>query len=180
MWKAIEEDYEVLPLPENPTMAQIKNHKERKQRKSKAKATLFSAVSSSIFNRIMTLQSGKEIWDYLKQEYEGSEKIKGMQALNLLREFEMQRMKETEPVKEYFDRLLNIANQVRLLGSKLEDARIVQKVLVTFPEKFEATLSSLENSKDLTSITLTELLSALQAQEQRRLMKQEGSVEGAL
>jgi len=45
--------------------------------------------------------------------------------------------------------------------------------------KFEATIRSLENSRDLSSITLTELVNALQAQEQRRLMMQEGSLEGA-
>ena len=27
LWEAVEEDYEVLPLPTNPTMAQIKNQK---------------------------------------------------------------------------------------------------------------------------------------------------------
>ena len=27
LWEAVEEDYEVPPLPKNPTMAQIKNHK---------------------------------------------------------------------------------------------------------------------------------------------------------
>ena len=36
LWKTVEEDYEVFPLPANPTMAQIKNQKERKARKSKA------------------------------------------------------------------------------------------------------------------------------------------------
>ncbi|KAM7489733.1 hypothetical protein LguiB_027217 [Lonicera macranthoides] len=102
-----------------------------------------------------------------------------MQVLNLIREFEMQKMKESETVKEYSDRLLGIVNKVRLLGTDFSDSRIVQKVLVTVPEKFEATISSLENSKDLSSITLAELLNALQAQEQRRLMRQEGSVEGA-
>ncbi|XP_014499449.1 uncharacterized protein LOC106760541 [Vigna radiata var. radiata] len=35
LWEAVEEEYEVLPLPENPTMAQIKIHKERKTRKAK-------------------------------------------------------------------------------------------------------------------------------------------------
>ena len=49
MWEAVEEDYEVPLLPNNPTMAQIKKHKDRKIKKSKAKASLFSAVSSSIF-----------------------------------------------------------------------------------------------------------------------------------
>jgi len=45
IWEADEEDYEVLPLLGNPTMAQIKNQKESKARKSKANATLFAAVS---------------------------------------------------------------------------------------------------------------------------------------
>ena len=49
-------------------MAQMKNHKERKIRKSKAKACLFSVVSSTIFIRIMNLESTKDIWDYLKKE----------------------------------------------------------------------------------------------------------------
>ncbi|RDY11758.1 Zinc finger CCCH domain-containing protein 43, partial [Mucuna pruriens] len=30
LWEVVEEDYEVLPMPDNPTMAQIKNHKEKK------------------------------------------------------------------------------------------------------------------------------------------------------
>lgn len=65
----------------------------------------------------MSLKTAKEVWDYLKEEYAGDERIKGMQVLNLIREFELQKMKESEIVKEYSDRLLNIANKVRLLGS---------------------------------------------------------------
>ncbi|KAL9439711.1 hypothetical protein AB3S75_025217 [Citrus x aurantiifolia] len=180
LWEAVEEDYEILPLPNNPTVAQMKNHKERKLRKSKARSILFTAVSPLIFNRIMTKKTVKEIWDFLRQEYEGSERIKGMQVLNLVREFEMQRMKESETIKDYSDKLLSIANKVRLLGADFSDSRIVQKILVTIPEKFEATITSLENTRNMSTITLAELLQALQAQEQRRLMRQESSVEGAL
>ena len=61
LWEAVEEDYDVPPLPTNPTMTQLKTHKERKTRKSKAKAYLFSAVSSTIFTRIMNLESAKDI-----------------------------------------------------------------------------------------------------------------------
>lgn len=78
LWEAVEEDYEVPALPPNPTMTQIKVHKERKTRKSKAKACLFAAVSPTIFTRIMSLKSAKEIWDYLKKKYAGDERIKGM------------------------------------------------------------------------------------------------------
>ncbi|XP_049382594.1 uncharacterized protein LOC125846933 [Solanum stenotomum] len=142
MWEAVKEDYEVPLLPNNPTMSQIKNHKDRKTRKSKAKACLFSAVSSSIFTRIMSLKSAKAIWDYLKAEYEGDERIRGMQVLNLIRNFEMQKMKETETIKDYSERLLNIANRVRLLDSVFNDSRIVEKILVTVPERFEATITT--------------------------------------
>ena len=102
----------------------------------------------------MSLKTAKEIWDYLKNEYEGNERIRGMQVLNLICDFELQKMKETETIKEYSDRLLNIANRVKLLGSSLEDSRIVEKILVTVPERFEATITTLENTKDLSKIAL--------------------------
>jgi len=38
LWESMEEDYNVPALPDNPTMAQIKNHKERKTKKAKAKS----------------------------------------------------------------------------------------------------------------------------------------------
>ena len=56
-------------------MAQIKAQKEKKTKKSKAKACIFAVVSSTIFTRIMSLKMEKEIWDYLKTEYEGNERI---------------------------------------------------------------------------------------------------------
>jgi len=89
-------------------------------------------------------------------------------------------MKESETINEYTNMLLSIANQIRLLGSEFFDSRIVQKILVTFPERFDATIFVMENSKDLSKITLTELHNALQAQEQRKLMRSEDSMEGAL
>ncbi|KAF2319724.1 hypothetical protein GH714_018234 [Hevea brasiliensis] len=129
IWEAVEEDYDVPPLPRNPTMAQIKTHKENKTRKSKTKACLFATVSPTIFSRIMTCSSAKAIWDFLKNEYQGDERIRGMRVLNLVREFEMQHMKESETIKDYSDRLIGIANK---------------------------------------------------AQEQRRMIRQEGTTEGAL
>nr|XP_009781205.1 PREDICTED: uncharacterized protein LOC104230165 [Nicotiana sylvestris] len=113
LWEAVEEDYDVLPLPNNPTVTQIKSHKDKKIRKSKAKATLFAGSSATFFTRVMALKSAKEIWDYLKGEYTGDEKIRGMKVLNLIREFELQKMKESETVKEYSDRLLGIVNNAQ-------------------------------------------------------------------
>jgi len=77
----------------------------------------------------------------------------------------MLRMKEVETIKEYFDRLLVVVNKIRLLCEDLPDRRIVDKALVSLPKRFEAKISSLEDSRDLTKISLTELMNSLQTQE---------------
>ena len=89
-------------------------------------------------------------------------------------------MKDSETIQDYSDKLLNIANNVRLLGSEFSDSRIVEKILVTVPERYEATITTLENTKDFSKISLAELLNALKAQEQRRLMSEETTLEGAI
>lgn len=89
-------------------------------------------------------------------------------------------MKESETIKEYLDRLLVIVNKVRLLGTTFTGSRIVEKILVTMPKRYKASITTLENIKDLSKIILAELLNVLQAQEQRRLIRQDCFVEGAL
>jgi len=99
-----------------------------------------------------------------------------MQVLNLMREFKLQKMKDYETIKEYSNKLLGIANKIRLLGKDFTDSKIAEKILVTVSERYEASIASLENTKDLSKITLAEVLHALQAQEQRRLMKEDHTV----
>ena len=43
----------------------------------------------------------------------------------------------TKTVKEYFDRIMKVVNQIRLLGEELIEKRIVEKALVSLPEKYE-------------------------------------------
>ena len=50
---------------------------------------------------------------------------------------------------------------------------------MSLPERFESKISSLEDSKDLTKISLAKLVHVFQAQEQRRSMRQEESNEEA-
>ncbi|XP_068486529.1 uncharacterized protein [Phaseolus vulgaris] len=161
-------------------MVQINSQEEKKMKRSKAKTCLFVVVSPMVFTRIMSLKSAKEIWDYLKAEYACDERIRGMQVMNLIREFELQRMKESESVKDYSGRLLSIANKVRLLGYVLNDSKFLEKLLVIVSERFEASITTLENTKNLSKISLAELLNALQAKDQRRAMTQDGVVEGGL
>ena len=54
----------------------------------------------------------------------------------------------------------------------------MQKILVTILEKYESKIPALEELKDLSNITIGELVNALQVQEQRRMMRHKEPVQG--
>ncbi|KAL6316189.1 hypothetical protein AAG906_017736 [Vitis piasezkii] len=123
LWEAVKEDYDIPALPNNPTMAQIKAHKEKKKRRNQRLRLACSLRCHPRFSQ------------------------------------------ESCPLKQQ--------KQYGIILNK-------NKILVTVPERYEATVTTLENTKDLSKISLAELLNSLQAQEQRRLMRQDVITEGAL
>ncbi|XP_016699894.1 uncharacterized protein [Gossypium hirsutum] len=138
LWEVVNSDVEPPPLRANPTVAHI---------------------------RIMACGFPKQAWDKLKEEFQGTERMRQQQLLNLRRDFENLKMKEEEIVKQYSDRIMSIVNNIRLFGDQFSEVKIVEKVIATLPERYEAKISSLEDSRDLSSISLTELINALYAQE---------------
>ena len=157
LWEVVEADKDPSPLRANPTVAQIKQHSEETAKKFKALSALHAGVSDVIFIRIMACTTAKEVWDKLKEEFQGSVRTRQIQVLNLKRDFEGLRMKDSEVLKEFTDRLLKVVNQIRILGEDLSDRRVVEKVLISLPERFEAKISSLEESKDLNQISSLEV-----------------------
>ncbi|KAG8490543.1 hypothetical protein CXB51_013685 [Gossypium anomalum] len=88
-------------------------------------------------------------------------------------------MKDTETIKQYADRIMATVNNIRLLGVDFAESRVVEKVITTLPERFDSKISSLEDLRDLTTISLSELVNSLYALEQRRANKQEEHSERA-
>lgn len=136
-------------------------------------AYLQNEVSSVIFTRIMACDSPKQAWERLKEEFMGSNKTIQQQVINLRREFENLKIKESETIKQYSDRTMATVNNIRLLGEDFSDSRVVEKVITTLPKRFESKISLLEDSRDLTTISLSELVNFLYALEQRRVNRQE-------
>ncbi|RDY08063.1 hypothetical protein CR513_07758, partial [Mucuna pruriens] len=87
--------------------------------------------------------------DYLKSsKYRGCEKTKGIQVLNLGREFDIY-------AKHYGDR-----NQQRYDNRPLSITNKYKKFL-TLPKRYESKILALEDSKYLSNITFEELINAL-------------------
>ncbi|XP_044496576.1 uncharacterized protein LOC123218984 [Mangifera indica] len=171
LWDVVEIDKQPNPLPENPTLNQIKHHSEEVTKRYKALSCIHSAVSEVMFAKIMACETTKEAWDKLRLEFHGSDKSKQMQIFNLKREFALLRMKDGESIKDYIDRLMKIVNQLTLLGEVISENKVVEQVLVSLPEKFEAKISSLEDSKDISTMTISKLSNSLQAMELRQTFR---------
>lgn len=127
----------------------------------------------------MAYNTTKKVRDRLKEEYQRSDRTRQMRLLNMKREFKSTSTQKDETTSRYADRISLIVNNIRLLDEDFSHKRIVEKVLVTLFEIFKSKFSFLEESKDLGKISLTELMSALQAQEQGRALRQDRVSEGA-
>lgn len=54
-------------------------------------------------------------------------------------------MREEENIQDYTDKLLRLVTYVRMLEEKVSEKKIVNKILVSIPERFEAKISSMED-----------------------------------
>jgi hypothetical protein len=70
-------------------------------------------------------------------------------------------MNEGENVSDYYSRLLVIVNEMKRIGEKLEDVRVMEKILQSLTLKFEHVVTAIEESKDLETISAEELLGSL-------------------
>lgn len=70
-------------------------------------------------------------------------------------------------------------NKIRLLGEDFPDAKVVEKMMISLPAKLESKVSAIEESCDLKTLTIAELISKLQAHEQRSIIRDEEVTEGA-
>ena len=74
-------------------------------------------------------------------------------------------MEEDESFDEFYAKLKDIVNLTFNLGETITEPKIVRKVLRSRPKRFHAKITTIEESKDIDKIPLTELVGNLQTYE---------------
>ena len=74
-------------------------------------------------------------------------------------------MEEDESFNEFYAKLKDIVNLAFNFGETILEPKIVRKVLRSLPERFQAKITVIEESKDIDKIPLTELVGNLQTYE---------------
>ena len=126
---------------------------------------LFNAVTNEEFKKISSIESANEAWTILQNTYEGTKAVKDSKIQRFTMSFEEIGMDEDESFGEFYAKLKDIVNSTFNLGEKIPEPKIVRKILWSLPEWFHSKIIAIEESKDIDSIPLTELIGALQTYE---------------
>jgi hypothetical protein len=169
----VESGYEIPESTTALTKAQKKELKENKSRDARALGMIQRGVSETIFPRIMGATRAKEAGAILQEEFQGDKKVRAIKLQTLRRDFENMRM------KDYSTRFLELVNQIKAYGEDMPDRRIVEKILISLHKKFDPMVAVIEETKELSSFGVQELLGSLKSHEQRLERHSEKSIESA-
>ena len=101
----------------------------------------------------------------METTYEGTKKVKDTKLQMLTTRFEELRMSEDESFDSFYTKLNEVVIGKFNLREKMEDYKVVRKILQSLLESFRANVTAIEESKDLDGIKVQELVGSLQTYE---------------
>ncbi|XP_051133115.1 retrovirus-related Pol polyprotein from transposon RE1 [Andrographis paniculata] len=141
---------------------------------------IHQGVDYSVFGQIASAKTAKEAWDILRMSYKGVDRAQKSKLQSLRRLYDQYEMTSTETVEQYFFRLTNLVNKMRLYRDKIEDGPVVEKVLRTMPMKYDHVVASITESHDTELLSVEELKGMIESHIDRIAAKTEVPIEEAL
>ncbi|XP_074369146.1 uncharacterized protein LOC141710317 [Apium graveolens] len=131
--------------------------KETRKKDKKALYTIIQGVDESTIEKISNAKMAKDAWEILQISFQGVEKVKKVRLQVLCGEFKNLKMKNSENIGELVTRLKTVTNEMKRNGESLDDVRVMEKLLRSLTRKFDYVVTSIEESKDLSTISIDEL-----------------------
>ncbi|XP_075659336.1 uncharacterized protein LOC142629270 [Castanea sativa] len=128
---------------------------------SRALNALFSTVTNKEFKKISSTDNAKEARNILQNTYEGTKAIKNSELQRLTTRFKQIRMDDKESFDEFYAKLKDIVNFAFNIGEQIPESKIVMLILRSLPKRLHAKITAIEESNDLDSIPLIELIGNL-------------------
>ena len=129
---------------------------------SKALNALFNGVDKNMFKLIKQCTVAKDALEILKTAHEGTTKVKNAKLQLHTTKFENLRMLKDENIQDYHLNVLDIANAFDSLGEKISDEKLVRKILRSLRKRFDMKVTAIEETHDILSLKVDELIGSLQ------------------
>ncbi|XP_068504122.1 uncharacterized protein [Phaseolus vulgaris] len=145
-------------ISEKPWSQWTEHESKKAQYDCIAKNIIAFTLNFDEFFRVSPCASAKEMWDTLEVTHEGTNDVKRARKHVLIKEYEMFRMQKGEIIAEVQKRFTHIVNHLMSLEKRFDKEELNIKIL-KFPDKtWHPKVTSISESKDLTSMTITSLL----------------------
>ncbi|XP_022880394.1 uncharacterized protein LOC111397622 [Olea europaea var. sylvestris] len=132
-----------------------------------ALSIIYTGLDEAIFEKVTSSTKAKEAWEILENNFKGIEKVKKVHLQILHGEFESLHMKESESVFDYSTRVSSTANHMKWYEENIAESHVIEKILRSLESKHEFVSIATEESNDLDTMTLDQLMGPLQAYEER-------------
>jgi len=130
-----------------------------------AKNIITSALSCDEFFRVSQCSTAKEMWNILEVTHEGTTDVKRARKHALIQEYELFRMQKGESICDVQKRFSHIVNHLISRGNKFDEEELNIKVLKCLDRTRQPKVTTISESKDLTSMILASLFGKLREHE---------------
>ncbi|KAJ9560830.1 hypothetical protein OSB04_005990 [Centaurea solstitialis] len=138
---------------------------------NKARSLIAMSLPDDVFHSVCHLRSAKEIWDTLCVQYEGTAVLMESRKIFLVRQYESFIHQKDETLSQIHQRFNCLLIDLKTIGTIYPNSEVVTKFMEAPPEHWEIYTSCLTMSKDIKTLTLSELYGILLNQEQQKKLK---------
>ncbi|GJV69419.1 hypothetical protein Tco_1484928 [Tanacetum coccineum] len=148
-----------------PFEQQDDNLKRKLAKNNEAKMVLYNALPKKEYERIFMCKTAKDIWQSLLITHQGNSQVKDNKIDLLVQQYEQFTILEEESIDSGFARFNTIITSLKALDEGFSSKNYVRKFLRALHPKWRAKVTAIEESKDLSSLALDELIGNLKVHE---------------
>nr|GEW04505.1 DUF4219 domain-containing protein/UBN2 domain-containing protein [Tanacetum cinerariifolium] len=139
--------------------------KKKLAKNNKAKMVIYNALPHKEYKRIFMCKTTKEIWDTLLITHQRNSQVKDNKIDLLVQQYEQFIIPKEESIDNAFARFNIIITSLKALDEGFSSNNYVRKFLRELHPKWHAKVMAIEEPKDLTSLSLDELIENLKVYE---------------
>ncbi|GJX04263.1 zf-CCHC domain-containing protein [Tanacetum coccineum] len=132
---------------------------------NEAKMVIYNALPRKEYERIFVCNTAKEIWKTFLITHQGNNQVKDNKIDLLVQQYEQFVISEDESIDSAFDKFNTIITSLKALDEGYSSKNYVWKFLRALHPKWRVNVTTIKESKDVTSLSLDELIGNLKVHE---------------
>ncbi|GJT78734.1 retrovirus-related pol polyprotein from transposon TNT 1-94 [Tanacetum coccineum] len=148
-----------------PFEKQTDDLKRKLAKNNEDKMIIYNDLPRKEYERIFMCNTEKEVWKTLLTTHQGNSQVKDNKIDLLVQQYEQFIISKDESIDSAFAKFNSIITSLKALDEGYSSKNYVRKFLRALHPKWRAKVTAIEESKDLTSLSLDELIGNLKVHE---------------